>query len=241
VSQRQKQRTNENRARRLGTGEGISRDGKKPSGGGGGVPAWAWVVGAAVLVAAAAIVAAIVLTQNSGSSGSGSNSSVVQDRLSTDKVDFAVEGTWPPNTDNLAAAISALGLPPAGSTTHYHSHITMYVDGQKVIVPQNIGIDEGTNTLSPIHTHDTTGVIHVESDTADFTSNLQNVFDIWGVKFDSQCIGGYCNGVKMWVNGKPNTELGNYVMKPHDAITIVEGTPPDGFKPDPSYKFPNGE
>ena len=239
MSQRQKQRTNENRARRLGTGEGISRDGRKPSGGGGGVPAWAWVVGAAVLVAAAAIVAAIVLTQNNSSSSG--TSSVITDRLSTEKVDFAVEGTWPPNTDNLAGAIAALGLPPAGSTTHYHSHITMYVDGQKVVVPQNIGIDEGTNTLSPIHTHDTSGVIHVESDTADFTSNLQNVFDIWGVKFDSQCVGGYCNGVKMWVNGKPNTELGSYVMKPHDAITIVEGTPPSGFKPDPSYKFPAGE
>ena len=240
MSQRQKQRTNENRARRLGTGEGISRDGKKPSGGGNGVPAWAWVVGAAVRVAAAAIVAAIVLTQNSSSS-SGDTSSVITDRLSTDKVDFAVEGTWPPNTDNLAGAISALGLPPAGSATHYHSHITMYVDGQKVVIPQNIGIDEGTNTLSSIHTHDTKGVIHVESDNPDYTSNLQNVFDIWGVKFDSQCIGGYCNGVKMWVNGKPNTELGNYVMKPHDAITIVEGTPPAGFKPDQSYKFPAGE
>ena len=50
MSQRQKQRTNENRARRLGSGEGISRKGRKPSSGGG-VPAWAWVVGGAVLIA----------------------------------------------------------------------------------------------------------------------------------------------------------------------------------------------
>jgi hypothetical protein len=240
VSQRQKQRTNENRARRLGTGEGISRDGRKPVGGGGGVPSWAWVVAGAVLIAAIAIVAAIVFTRGD-SSGSGGTPSVVQDRLSNDKVDFAVEGTWQPNYDNLAGAISALNLPPAGNTTHYHSHITMYVDGQKVLIPQNIGIDEVTQTLSPIHTHDTKGVIHIESDTADFTSNLQNVFDIWGVRFDSQCIGGYCDGVKMWVNGKPNDQLGDYVMNPHDAITIVEGAPPPGFKPDQSYKFPAGE
>lgn len=238
MSQRQKQRTNENRARRLGTGEGIARDGKRPAGGGG-VPGWAWVVGAAVLVAAAAIVAAIVLTR--GNSSSSDVPPVIEARLATNKVDFAVEGTWPPNNDNLAAAIAALGLPPAGNTTHYHSHLTLIVDGTKVLVPQDIGIDAGTNTLSPLHTHDTTGVIHIESDTANFTSNLQNVFDIWGLRFTSDCIGGYCDGVKMWVNGKPTSELGNYVMKKHDAITVVEGTPPSGFKPAASYKFQNGE
>ena len=34
-------------------------------------------------------------------------------------------------------------------------------------------------------------------------SLVQNVFDVWGVRFTAQCIGGFCNGVKMWVNGTP--------------------------------------
>src|SRR3954463_10910427 len=90
MSQRQKQRTNENRARRLGSGDGIARHGRKPvgktggpgggpawAGGGGralpgGVPAWAWVVGGAILVAAIAVVGALLVTRG-GSSGSGGN------------------------------------------------------------------------------------------------------------------------------------------------------------------------
>ena len=31
------------------------------------------------------------------------------------------------------------------------------------------------------------------------------------------------------------------LMKEHDAITILQGTPPPGFKPDKSYNFPAGE
>ena len=105
----------------------------------------------------------------------------------------------------------------------------------------DIGIDEATQLLSPIHTHDDTGVIHIEADQKDFAPTSSNVFDVWGLRFNSQCIGGYCGGVKMWVDGKPSTQFGAYVMKAHDAITILQGAPPPGFKPDKSYKFPAGE
>jgi hypothetical protein len=54
-------------------------------------------------------------------------------------------------------------------------------------------------------------------------------------------VGGYCNGVKMWVNGVPSTALGAYLLQPHDVITIVEGTPPPGFKPSKTFKFLAGE
>jgi pimeloyl-ACP methyl ester carboxylesterase len=62
-----KQLTNERRARRLGTGEGIAA---KPSkGGGGGIPGWAWLVAASVIVAAAIIGVALVARGGSSSSG----------------------------------------------------------------------------------------------------------------------------------------------------------------------------
>jgi hypothetical protein len=251
MSQRQKQRTNENRARRLGTGEGISRSGRRPDGGGGGgVPMWAWVVGGAVLIAAIAIVAAIVVTRGNSSSGSSGTqtSSVITARNSTAKVDWVSAGTWPPNYTNLQGALSAMGLPSANGTTgyatHFHAHITLYVfDGHSrtVPIPSQIGIDAATQTLAPIHTHDDTGVIHFEADEKSFSPPLQDVFNVWGLRLTSQCVGGYCGGVKMWVNGTPNPQLGTYKPKEHDAITIVEGTPPANFKPDASYKFPAGE
>jgi hypothetical protein len=244
VSQRQKQRTNENRARRLGTGEGISRHGRKGGGGGGAVPAWAWVVGGAILVAAIAVVVALVVTRGGSSPSSsrgGQTPSVITQRNSTATFDPVSQGSWPPNYDNLAAAITALGLPTAGVATHYHVHITLYVTSNgksyRVPIPQNIGIDQATQTESPIHTHDDKGIIHIESSKAKFTAPLQDVFDIWGVRFDSRCVGGYCGGVEMWVNGTPNTQYGSYVLREHDVITIVEGKQPANFKPDTSFPW----
>jgi hypothetical protein len=240
VSQRQKQRTNENRARRLGSGEGISRRGRKA--GGGGVPPWAWLVSGAILVAAIAIVVAVVVTRGGSSSTGGASTTtptVIAQRNSTAKFDPVSQGTWPPNYTNLAGAIAALKLPQAGVATHYHAHISLYLDGnpKKVVIPQDIGIPPTGTVDSPIHTHDTLGIIHIESATKNYTAPLQDVFDIWGVRFDSRCIGGYCGGVQMWVNGKPNTQLGAYVLHEHDAVTIVEGAQPPGFKPDSSYNF----
>src|SRR5436305_4475059 len=113
MSQRQKQRTNENRAKRLGTGEGVSRHGRGGGtrSGGGGVPAWAWVVGGAILVAAIAVVAALVITRGGGSTSSnGQNSSVVKANNSTAKIDWLSEGTWRPNYANLSQRLAALGL-----------------------------------------------------------------------------------------------------------------------------------
>ena len=243
MSQRQKQRTNENKARRLGTGEGISRQGRRPSSGGG-VPAWAWVVGGAILVAAIAIVAAIVITQN-GSSSSGTSGGgtpvVITERNSTAKFDPVSQGTWPPNYDNLQQAITAMGLPASSATmlyaTHFHVHITLYVDGRKTPIPSQVGIDPNTQTLAAIHTHDDTGIIHMEAGEKNFAPPLQDVFNVWGVRFNKDCIGGYCGGVEMWVNGTPNAQLGTLTLENHQVITIVEGKQPSGFKPDTTYPW----
>jgi hypothetical protein len=241
VSKRQKERTNQNRERRLGTGDGIAR----PKGGGGnGIPLWMWALSLSGFLALGIVIAVVLLTR--GGSNANADPRVISERNSTAKIDFVAQGTWPANYTDLSGAISALGLPGLSDTVeHYHVHIRLIVnDGQKthtVPVPEAIGLDQSTQTYSAIHTHDATGVIHVEADQKGYRSNLQNVFDIWGVRFDAQCIGGYCGGVKMWVNGVESTKLGAYVLQPHDAITIVEGAPPAGFKPDKSYKFPAGE
>jgi hypothetical protein len=236
VSKRQKERTNQNRERRLGSGDGIAR----PKGSGGaGIPLWMWALSLSGFLALGVVIAVLLLTR--GSSGAP-NPAVIKERDSTAKIDFVAQGTWPPNYTNLADAIKALGLPGLSDTVqHYHTHIHLIVDGHDVPVPPDIGLDAATQTFAAIHTHDDRSVIHIEADVKDYHSDLQNVFDIWGVRFSSQCVGGFCNGVKMWVNGTPSTEFGAYVMQPHDAITIVEGKLPAGFKPDASFKFAAGE
>jgi len=237
-----KQLTNERRARRLGTGEGIAATRPK---GGGGIPAWAWLVAASV-VAAAAIIGVALVARGGGGPGSGGdpNAEVVTSRLSHETIDFVSAGTWPVNYTNLAGAMSALGLTPtqeAASVNHYHVHIQLEVDGHEVPVPAQIGLDSATGTFSEVHTHDDTGVIHIESGDTSFRATLADVFDMWGVYLSSKCIGGYCGGVKMWVNGKPSTAFGDLTLQSHMAITLLEGTPPKSFKPAKSYDFPAGE
>jgi len=57
---------------------------------------------------------------------------------------------------------------------HLHSVLNVGVNGEYITVPKNIGIDSslhkdhsldqyGTNGVSPLHTHDYSGTIHVES------------------------------------------------------------------------------
>jgi len=241
-----KELTNQRRAQRLGTGAGIAPASQKRNGG---MPPWAWVVSGSVLLAAVIVAAAFVVTR-SGSSAPNQSASVVQDRLTHSKIDFVAEGTWPPNYDNLTSALQKLGLSPANEVNpvvHYHWHITVYVGGHKIVVPRNIGLQNPPEMSSEIHTHSVavdkhSGIIHVESPDANFRATVLQLFDVWGVYATNKCLGGYCNGVKVYVNGKLSPK--GLLTKPgeHDAVTVVAGSLPPGVKPDTKFTgFTPGE
>lgn len=63
---------------------------------------------------------------------------------------------------------------------HIHPVLTIVVDGESEVIPANIGI-VGT-CMAELHTHDTTGVIHVETATQErFTQiTFADFFDVWG-------------------------------------------------------------
>ncbi len=111
--------------------------------------------------------------------------------------------------------------------------------------PIGIGINEAGGFISPIHTHDDTAIIHVESPTMQ-TFTLGQFFDIWGVRFTDQCIGGYCSQgdktLKVFVNG--NLFNGNprqIELQQHQEIVVTYGTSKDLANPIPStYVFPAG-
>jgi hypothetical protein len=151
---------------------------------------------------------------------------------------------WTPATDTLKARLAAIGLPSLtaeGQALHIHQHIDIFVNGQVVTVPADIGI--GPDFLSPIHTHDSTGIIHVESPTIR-TYRLGQFFDEWGVRFTPDCIGGYCASgsttSKVYVDGKLTTgaDPRNLKLFAHEEIAIVYGTPPATIPA--SYTFPAG-
>ena len=168
----------------------------------------------------------------------------------------ATPAPWSLPTDALGA-IGRAGLPPliGPLIRHDHVHLDVLIDGRRVAVPAGIGLAEpvddgpgrcpppplsrriadcaagdfftGRVAASPLHTHTASGVIHIESDRAG-TFTLGQVFDEWGVRFDSACIGSYCSGggrqLRVYVNG--NRILGDprgLVLENGQEIAVILG------------------
>ncbi|WP_208869476.1 hypothetical protein [Micromonospora cremea] len=153
---------------------------------------------------------------------------------------------WAAPADAIAQ-VNAAGLPmlgAEGTTEHIHAHLDVIVNGQPVVVPAGIGIDEAAQQLSPLHTHDTTGVLHVESPVkADF--NLGQLFTEWQVSLSADHIGGLKVGdgkaLQAYVNGKPyQGDPAGIILHAHDEIALVYGTSAQQANPPSSYAFPAG-
>jgi hypothetical protein len=152
------------------------------------------------------------------------------------------------NGPTLKPRLKALGLPALsaeGTAQHIHVHLDIALNGRVPYVPPGIGIDAEGRFASELHTHDPSGIIHVESpSTKPFT--LGQFFDVWGLRFTPTCIGGYCatktRRIWTWVNGKrfkgnPRT----IVLRSHEEIVVAFGTLKSVPKPIPrSFPFPSG-
>src|SRR6185369_5291791 len=122
----------------------------------------------------------VVVETSSGGSSAGPPS-VPPDRLPGQLVGFA---PWSANVRLLRRRLTAIGLPALdaeGTALHIHQHLDIYVNGRRVPLPAGIGIDELDGFISPLHTHDTSGVIHVESPKVE-TFTLGQFFAVWGVR-----------------------------------------------------------
>jgi hypothetical protein len=155
---------------------------------------------------------------------------------------------WGANTANLAQRLQAIGVPPLsameGNAVHIHQHLDLYVDGEKVVVPAGIGIDPAVG-YAPLHTHDPSGVVHVESPTVrDYT--LGQFFAVWGVRFTPSCLGGYCAGggrqLRVFVDGRAyQGDPTTLALAAHQELVVAFGTAGQLPSPVPSsYQFPPG-
>lgn len=128
-------------------------------------------------------------------------------------------GTWLSGSlaNNNPDVLSQNGL-------HWHPLLTIYVKGEKVDIPQNIGIGpaytsmptfDSAMRMTAMHTHEDVPIIHLEFSGVVRKEDvmLGSFFRIWGREMHS--LG---TDVRMTVNGKENTEYENYVM--HDADKI---------------------
>jgi hypothetical protein len=157
---------------------------------------------------------------------------------------------WPANIGQLHARLSAIGLPSLGAEgtrLHIHQHLDVYVHGRRVTVPAGIGIGiQGSQVFfSPLHTHDATGVVHVESPVVK-TFTLGQFLAVWGVRFTSRCLGGYCthgaDRIRVYSEGKlVGGDPRALPLQEHEEIVVTYGTKAELPKPiTSSYPFPAG-
>lgn len=104
---------------------------------------------------------------------------------------------------------------------HIHPHLTIMIDGAKQTIPANVGVAFGC--MHPLHTHDDTGEIHIESpEKRGFT--LGDFFAVWGKQFDKNRIldsqSDAAHEVALTINGAPSEQFEKLVLNDKDQIVI---------------------
>jgi len=202
-----------------------------------------------VLGAVALVTSLAACGSSSKSASSGGSSSITAPTPSSSE-----PAPYPAPSDPMARARAA-GLVPEDAEQleyHVHSHLDVYVNGQHILVPAGLGIDitnrrvhkfktDGLASwggiviacdqpcISPLHTHDVTGIVHTESSTQR-DNTLGQLFVEWGVRLDANCFATYCKpaqAVAVYVNGtKFAGDPTTIPLSDHKEIAVVAGTPP---------------
>lgn len=163
---------------------------------------------------------------------------------------------------------------------HVHAYVGLYVNGKWEAIPQAIGMKnpvepmksghpsdtyevESASCLYQIHTHDYSGLIHIEDSTKtqDPTwktlmpyATLQTLFDEWGEPITATGVAGFQGPVSIYT-GTPSGQVnrndivtsytlstaapGSITLGHHEAVWIVVGTPPAGGLPKVQFVIQN--
>lgn len=175
-------------------------------------------------------------------------------RAKQQPADVAARVLWPAPKDPLERTVRA-GLAPEPKEFlihHVHAHLDVFLDGKPIAVPAGIGISihdpavhkmkepDGSFSyggidpacrkacISPLHTHNNSGVLHTESKTPK-PNTLGQFFTEWGVRLSESCVDKYCDPkpVAFYVNGKPlEGDPRAIELTDGKEIAVVIGTPP---------------
>lgn len=210
-----------------------------------------WIGAAIIVVVALVVVLTITLTNRGTSSQAGQATQTGTPTAIPAAPMTTANGRdslppWPV-PGNATAAVHAAGLPmlgAEGTAEHIHAHLDIIVNGKPVTVPAQIGIDEQAEMISPLHTHDTSGVIHIESPVRG-TFSLGQFFTEWQVALSANRIGGLRTGngneLRAYVNGKQvNGNPAAIILTAHDEIALVYGPGDQHVTIPGSYVWPEG-
>jgi hypothetical protein len=166
----------------------------------------------------------------------------------------ATTAPWGSPTHTLSRIAGAGLVPLLGAIVrHDHVHLDVIVDGHRVTVPAGIGLAEPVDTgpcpalagkngdcatghgffgevaNSPLHTHSSSGLIHIEADRPG-RYTLGQFFDEWGVRLGARCVGAYCTGggkeLRVYVDGRRVSGSPRAIaLTDHQEIAVVFGGP----------------
>jgi hypothetical protein len=188
---------------------------------------------------------------NGGADASPGQARQTEPEHASSDADAAV--LWPAPPDPLERTVAA-GLQPERKEFlihHAHAHLDLFVDGKPIVLPAGIGINiddpevkrfndaDGALAyggikrchkpcISPLHTHDATGIIHTES-RSPAPNTLGQFFAEWGVRLSESCVGEHCGPERIasYVNGKAYQQDPRAIeLTDRKEIAIVVGTPP---------------
>lgn len=96
---------------------------------------------------------------------------------------------------------------------HIHPNLSVFVDGERETIPANIGILP--LCMAEVHTHDTSGQIHIETVDASRTFTLSDFFAVWNTSLTRE---GYILSASL--NGDVVEYPENIVLADHDTIIL---------------------
>lgn len=204
-----------------------------------------WIGAVVVLVVFAAVVI-VTVTKPGGEDRSEVAAPSLNGPPATTAVGADTSPPWPIPGDT-AKAVRAAGIPmlsAEGMVEHIHAHLDVLVDGRPVPVAASIGIDRVGSGVSPLHTHDDSGVLHVESP-VERSFSLGELFTQWGVSLSADNVGALRstdgNEIRAFVNGvqRPGNPAA-ITFADRDEVALVYGAPQSGESIPSRYDFATG-
>ena len=143
---------------------------------------------------------------------------------------------WPDgdtSTGGLGQEVMGLPCGHMDETYHVHAHLSLVLNGEPLALPSHIGIVEqsdGTECFYSLHTHDTSGKVHIEAPEPR-TFTLGQLFAIWGEPLGRDNVAGM-PGLPVTVYiveddiaTKYTDDLAALELLSHRDITIQIGSP----------------
>lgn len=129
-----------------------------------------------------------------------------------------------PSIERIIIEVPRDRIPPV---IHWHPHLTIVINGNQTAISAGIGLYNNSEAL--IHTHDDSGVLHMEQTfPQNETLTLGYFFhEVWNQTLNASCIFEHCTNatheLAMWVNGARSHEYASYSMRDRDIIILIFG------------------